>query len=274
MTRPWSPGLLLVALLLLPGPTRAQDDGASAARGIGPLLTDEPSAPPATPARGGGFVQHLREAIALNEARRAGYAARTGGVSRRVSDRLLRGERLTIPLAWLIDRWAARYNRDGVGIVRDDFVPMAGAAPADAPPRHRGRASTAQLDEVRRLLGAYRRRVGRALPARDYEGLARDTATTLDAVEALEERWGCHFAMTRHLLEQVGYAAVRAIEHARASGGRTHRLTSAFVRLLARPLGAGVELDAAAQRAHERGVGLLVNDLPPIPFRAALDALR
>src|SRR5687767_11786773 len=79
--------------------------------------------------RGPCFAGHLREAMALNRERAAGYAALSDGQSRSLSRLLIGSEALTMGLAVGLEAAAAPYWHAGIPILCADFVPMDGAAP-------------------------------------------------------------------------------------------------------------------------------------------------
>lgn len=214
----------------------------------------------------GAFHQHLTEAIALNRARRPIYAAMTGGGSRRCSAWLIALEGLLLPAARLVDGRAARFNRVGLPVVQDDFVSMEKVRPSGMPPRYTGRMTSRERRQVARQLRAWRAQLCQCLWNDDLQAACRRTAAVLAALERFERRRQVHLAMSRHLLESAGYAALHGLGYARRSGGRTRGLTWTLVigHALLAPL--AVRLDHEAQRSHQRGVGLLVNDVPAIPF--------
>ncbi len=217
-----------------------------------------------------GFRQHLREAIALNTARRPGYEAMSGGASRRVSKRLVLVERATSLWASWIDFRARRWQRKGVQIVAGDFASMEFVRPAATPPRWRGRMTRAQQDQLEDRLDGYRAETKRLLAASRWVEAARRSDAELHAVEALEVAWGCHLAMTKHTIEQVGFAALNAATWSRQSGGGTDGLARHFVLALRVGVWGGPAVDAMAQEGHAGGAGVLVNDVPEIPLRRAL----
>lgn len=218
--------------------------------------------------QGQGFAHHLTEAIELNRAREPLHAARSEGASRPVSRRLVFLERLVRPFAWLTDRQARKWNERGVGIVRDDFMPMAGAAAVDRPVRYTGQMSAEQERQVKERLKAYRDQVNDLADRRDFAGAARRTEAELRALEALERAWGCHLAMSIHVVEQVGFAAANVVRYVQQEP-EVAGFARKFIRRLTWGLPESPELDRKAQAAHARGAGVIVNDVPPIPFRAA-----
>lgn len=252
-------------LVLLAPAARGQ---AEARGGIVGALGGEPPARASAgePEPGEGFAAHVREAIALNRARCPIYSAMSGGVSEDASRALIWSERLTLPWAALLDLRARRFGRRGIGVIRDEFVPMSGARPPTAPPRYRGVADDDQAD---RLCAVVRRAwdaVDAALGGDDLEGAARAGRAGVRAVARLEAEQGCHWALTKHVLEQIARSASLGARYAVVSDGATRGLTKTLVRSMGLGLLRTARIDRDAQQAHALGVGVVVNDLPPIPL--------
>lgn len=215
----------------------------------------------------GAFYQHLSDAIALNTRRRPYYACRTGGRSRALSTMLIAAERALLPFAALVDAWALPFQREGVPIVRSDFVSMDGATPADTPPRHAATMTTAHRTQLLARLRRWRRTVITSLLHTDLEAVCKTSHALLVALDGFERAWRVHVAMCRHLVESAALAALHGIDYAAATNGRTYGLTRVLVGGQAAVATWAVHLDERAQALHRDGVGILVNDLPPIPFR-------
>ncbi|MCO5172313.1 MAG: hypothetical protein M9894_38940 [Planctomycetes bacterium] len=224
------------------------------------------------PDEAGGFARHLREAIALNQARRPLYEQRTGGASGALSRRLVRLERLSLPWATWIDWRARSWNRRGVMVVAGDFVAMENVLDPATPPPRQGRATDAQLDAVEARLKAFRRDTGRALDAGRFDEVARLGAALLRELEESEAAWGCSLAMSKHVVEQIGYAGLNALTWRAESDGKTDGLARSFIKGLRLALDSSVGVDRQAQASHALGVGIIVNDVPEIPLAAAWEA--
>lgn len=207
------------------------------------------------------FATHLREAIAVNRARRPKYAARTNGASRWLSTGLIASELNTLPLAWWFD-WRAR-RLGNPGVVTEDFVPMDDAALWDMPPTYTGIASDAAQCEARALLTAGRKATSRA-PG-DFEAVAAEMSRLLTALRDLETTEGAHFAMAVHIVESVGFAAANAPRWI-AVEPRARRVSRDLVWVQAQGLLLALPIDTRAQPLHAQGIGIVVNDVPPIPF--------
>ena len=153
------------------------------------------------------FAGRLEEALRVNLERMPLYARLTGGESERISRRLIRWERWALPLARWVDRRARPYNARGIGVVADDFVPMAGT------PAFRERFADAPLPlaafrpaDARRI----RRWLALALKTGGFGGIAEALREELAALEAVP----CYHCMLRHLLESMLRVANLAPAHA------------------------------------------------------------
>lgn len=91
-------------------------------------------------------------------------------------------------------------------------------------------------------------------------------AGACEVVEACEETEAAHLAMSRHIIESIGLFSVNAPHYRDASAGETVPLSKRYLRLQMLGLAGCIGLDVMAQRIHEVGVGIVVNDVPSIPF--------
>ncbi len=213
-----------------------------------------------------GFSDHLEAAIRLNRRRRDIYDRLSGGSSRSFSNTLIALERLTLLPAKLFDAWAKNFQEKGIPVLKDDFVPITEVKSPFAPPRWRGVADDAAAERIQGWLDTYRRALAKGLDANDFAGLAQTTHTLLSRLENVETESKTHWAMTKHMIESLGMGAMNAARYSAQSGGETQRFSRAFIRLQGLGLMGSVALDRKAQNLHARGIGILVNDIPDIPF--------
>jgi hypothetical protein len=208
-----------------------------------------------------GFVQHVREAIALNRERMPRYAALTGGRSLAISRRLILAERLTLPAAWYVDRRARPFQARGLRLGIDEFVSMAAA------PEFQDRCEAPSLQDYRMEDGpAVRRLLQAAWRSGGFPAL-RDAAHREVERLSVEPRFHC---MLRHLLESIRRAAHLAPRHeetARAAGlPSTQRVSTLLLRLQLYGITSAAWLDHLAAPIQAEGVPILCQDLPPIPL--------
>lgn len=209
----------------------------------------------------GAFESHLREAIALNRERSPRYVELSGGESRAISRALIGAEVLLLPFARWCDRRAAPYHAAGIPVLESLFMPMASAPPfasASAAAFGVRDARPPRAAEIRRRVGAAHRSGGFSKAAD-----ALDAELTMLAAEPRAE------ALVRHLLESARRLARLAPVHARHARERgmasPEPLLSLLLRMHLWGLGPAAALDRRARPLQERGIAILVQDLPPIP---------
>ena len=225
-----------------------------------------------------GLVDHLRAAIRQNIARRPDYRRRGGGRAWALSVVLVGHERSLVPIAALLDRQARRLWREGVPVLAADLQPLALAPPPGrslggvrAVPRGERGALVRFAWTTVRALGACLRR--RGFHADRFRDVARTVEGALDALERLEGASAARFALTAHVLESIGIASLNGLAYAARSEGRTVPLSRRFAAGQVLLVPGAVVLDVLAGPVHARGVPLFVDDVPPVPFRAALRQL-
>lgn len=212
--------------------------------------------------RDDGFENHLNEAIELYEARKVEYAAMTNGQSDRLFDLLMSTEKAIKPVARVIDWRATPFIERGIPVVENDFVPMDTARDTHDPVEPAMEFPDELKDEVRELMDSFH-----DIPKDDFENVAAKCYAALQTVSELETYYHVHLPMVRHVIESIGLAALHAIDYSAMSGGQTDDLSRDFVST--QILGLNeliITFEGLANSCHQQGVGVLVNDLPGIPF--------
>jgi hypothetical protein len=216
--------------------------------------------------------RHIADAIRINRERKPVYAMLTRGTSHLLSHALIGFEQGSkLPAIWL-DRWAKKFWARGINILIDDFMPMDGLKSPFQPPLYRGRLSEAGHKRLKGILSEFRKAFVRTTLNKDFRGAARCSHETLKVVIGVERQEGCHLAMVRHILESFGFSALHAIGYSRQSQGATESLSKTFLLVQALLFAKCIWFDLEAQKSHQLGVGILVNDLPAIPFEEEWDA--
>jgi hypothetical protein len=211
-----------------------------------------------------GFEAHLLEAIAINEDRKVFYSERTDGQSEVLSNLLISSEYSLLPLARELDEAAAPFQEAGIPIVSADFVSMSDIAPRETPPVRRGVLTDSIKAEAAAILAPLAE-----LDPSDFQAVCDAAEQALHSLENLQEKYDVHLAMTLHMLESAAYAALNALEYEGLSDGATKELSTRLVaeQLIAPSRDAiGPMVDQMANRLHRLGIGIIVNDVPPIPF--------
>ena len=222
----------------------------------------QPDAAPAIPDY--GFAEHLREAVAIQRERREIYAGMTAEASRPLFDLLVASEESLIPVAENFDRRALPFHEEGIPVVAADFVSMEHIATTATPPTRGGELTTAAEEAVATALEPLQ-----GVDIGDFQAVADASYDALAALAAIEETHDVHLAMSKHLIESAAYAALHGLAYDARSEGRTHALcTDLVVFQLELPLGLnlGLTVDRQANAFHRQGIGIIVNDVPHIPF--------
>lgn len=216
------------------------------------------------------FYRHVSEAIHSNKARRPYYRQRAGLYAWWTSTVLILSERLTLPIARRFDRLALPFNERGIPVVEDDFVEMTLILPQETAPKYQAMPNRKARSAVKKLAKRARKASMSALRHGKYAIIQQEIASAIHHLDQLEQEHCLHFAMTKHLLESAGLAALRAPIYIRASSGEAETLCRKFVGLQVQAIDRGIFLDKMAQVSHHKGVGIIVNDVPDIPFLAEL----
>ena len=211
----------------------------------------------------GPFEAHLRDAIALNRERAPRYAALSRGASRSISRALIAAEWLLLPLARWFDRRAAPYERAGIPLMQDCFVPMSGA-----PPLADSRPWPAVVRPAPATPALIRRRIRSAFRIGSFPAAADAIEAELRVLEAAPGN-----AMLRHLLESARRIAAVAPGHVKSATLQgmpsPAPLLTRLLLLHLIGLNAATLLDRRAHLLQRQGIPILAQDLPPIPARPA-----
>jgi hypothetical protein len=210
----------------------------------------------------GCFQAHLNEALEVNRSRLMGYAKLSLGRSIPISLELMAAEKLALLPAWELDREALPYQKNGVALLCDEFVPM---SQASAAPHSKGPPETppapSELASARRVA----RRIRLAGETSGMEGVERESRAVLDEL-ARTPRYQC---LTRHLVESVARAARLALVHDDRALGlglpSSLSVSERFIRLQLLSLPAFAAIDREAIPLQAEGIPILCSDVPPIP---------
>lgn len=212
------------------------------------------------------FELHITEAIRLNLARKDVYARLSSGASKKVSNQLIAFERLCLIPAHIIDKWAHHFSSKGIGIIENDFVSMKSVAAPETPSLYRGFLNPAAKARLQESVRSFQKIVFTDIRRGDFMKVAGLTFGMIQVVREAEKRNRCHLALTAHFLESLGFSALHAVAYAKQSKGKTNSLSKAFLILQLLPLRYSLPFDTEAQKIQARGIGIVVNDVPHIPF--------
>lgn len=220
----------------------------------------------------GYFYTHLADAITINRARRAHYVEQTQGKARLLSRGLVASELMCLPLARYFDRQAQPFIEQGIDIIKNDFIDMEHIQPLGSPIRYQAVADAATVKELQQSLKRLKKNGLAALKQQDYAAICEQTAAAMDTLDQLEQRAGAHFHMCKHMLESLGIAALHVPQYLEQSNGKTEKLGRQLVGVQLWLCDTGILTDKLAQPCHAMGAGIIVNDVPEIPFLAEYSA--
>ena len=210
-----------------------------------------------------GFEQHLRDAIVIYKERSVLYSAVTDGKSKNIFSQLIVSGMALLPVAQLYDLRAIPFIDKDIPIIKNDFVSMEGNKGFEYPFTPAFPMTDAMEDDAQAILDELL-----SVDKQNLMSVAQASFEALNKIHQLEDDNQVYFPMTRHFLESLGFGSLHAIYYQCQSEGETFKLASDFAKLqlLAIRYGGSINLDKRANVLHQQGVGILVNDLPDIPF--------
>lgn len=211
------------------------------------------------------FRNHLREAIGINKQRAPLYSALTNGRSDEISSELIAGERLAVFGSYLFynfDQMAETFQKNGIGIVCDEFVSM------NLVPGFQGRnferphiANFKPFDPLRIQLDLMK-----ALQT-DFNEVRDVASHYIEEIDSIEPRFNC---MTKHLLASVARIAWLASEHIQAANrlrlDSPESLSRSMISSHFSMIKSAARLDELAAPIQADGVAIICQDVPPITF--------
>lgn len=212
------------------------------------------------------FQAHLHEALELGQQRRDWYAARSQGLSKPVSRDMLLLDRLALPAAWWIDRSARKFQQAGVPVISGDLVGMESVLPPETPPRRKRIWTEPEWADYDAQIRSFSLDVGPHLREFRFGPVADSCRILLEKLTGLEERYDGLCAITKHVVESVGWSAQHAVEYSERTSGATAPLCRRWIRIQLLSLFWLRRIDRRAQPVHALGLGIVQNEMPVIPF--------
>ena len=210
-----------------------------------------------------GFEQHLKDAIEIYSERQLQYADQSDGATDELFNKLIAAETLVLPLAATIDARAIPFVQDGIMIIAGDFVPMADNLGFDYPMIVADKLTPALIDEAQEIIDRLN-----TINTHDAFSLTEAVNTSLLSINDFELANNVYLPMTKHLIESLGFGSLHSLYYRCESQEKTYNLGQdlIFIQTLAITLGNPLSYDKEANKFHQQGIGILVNDLPHIPF--------
>ncbi len=214
----------------------------------------------------GGLYEHLADAIRSHESRMPYYASKTSGKSDAIFKKIASLQSLNLPISWYIDVMARRFQKVGIPVITADLVSMSTIFPKEHAPQYRAVMSSQTISDARILVRDYQKAAMRKLKKSDFSQVAALTHDLVTSIKKLEKQHNAHLAMTVHMLDSIGYTALHAADYQKQTHGDTDNLCRQFLTIQIFPMQECLPTDHKAQAIHALGVGVIVNDVPEIPF--------
>lgn len=179
---------------------------------------------------------------------------------------MVSAECVLLPVARYFDKQAQPFINAGVPIVKNDFIDMDMVLDANKKTKYAGESSPETNKLLQQSFRDFRKARLQYLKNGDYPSICQCAVEMLALIDRKEEESQAHFANSKHLFESVGFAALHAPQYLEQSNGGTEKLGKQLVGLQLWLADTGIYMDKLAQGCHKRGAGILVNDVPYIPF--------
>ena len=212
------------------------------------------------------MVRHIKEAIALNKARKPLYANLTQGASVKLSNMFIRLQYFALPYSVYQDLLARKFNRQGIPIVINDLAEMSESAEYDREIKYCSKPGYIVWKELFAKAKQFRASIKRLTRHANFEGVCSISQKYHREIISLEKQHQVHLAMNKHLIESVGLTALNAIAYNKQSHGKTISLSKKQINAHSMPIYFGLRMDKKAHVLREFSCGILYNDLPHIPF--------
>ncbi len=205
------------------------------------------------------FTQHLKEAVQLNQARGKIYSLWTNGESKKISNKLIRLELLTTIPSRFFDLLAKKYQKQGLTILCDEFVPMANAPVIQThldPP-------TIKFSDV---TPPNWKKVKSEVKALVKKNSIEEAILVLE-VELSKFNNLPYYCMYKHLLESLIRSLSLMPKYAmwdKQHNSNALKLSKTVFKFQLMGMGLGVGLDKDASSVQEMGVKIICQDVPKI----------
>lgn len=215
-----------------------------------------------------GFRLHFEEAKVLNKHRMVVYSQMTNGESRFVSNILIFSERILYPVAWYFDWRAKGFNSRGIGIIVNDFMPLNdNIPPTSRNPIYSNVLRYSDIKHLFRKMFLLRCKIRRELRHFNFCAAHATLVNAVDEIAQYENENSTHIAMLKHIIESSAFACKNAKGYAELGDKKVLRLARCFINTQMLGTILSPLIDRSANRIHALGVGILVNDIPEIPFQ-------
>ena len=209
------------------------------------------------------FSKHLTEAIHVNKLRRQYYSIRTNGRSLLLSNLLILLEYLTYPIAYYFDWRGLAYQRRGVPLFTSEFLPMDIVSKKHSP-LYTSSFGLSTRKELNQLIENFKNNINSNPTLENLKAISQCSMRLIHNIKKVQLKNTVHLSMTLHLAESIYLVASKGILHAKLCNQASIPLSMQLIQIHSIALKSAIKLDQLANRCHQQGVGILVNDLPTL----------
>jgi len=214
-----------------------------------------------------GFRHHFNEADELNKIRKIYYAAQTNGKSKKVSNIIIYFGKSLYPIAYYFDKKAVKFNNSGINIIKDDFVSLRNVAPVSNSPKYANILNYKDLVYIFKILKKLRKSARKSLKNYNYSDVCELIADSIIDICNFEKSKNVHIALVKHILESIGFAVQNAIIYNSVEDIKLKKLSRLFIHTQLLGTILSPLIDREANKIHKLGYGIILNDIPDIPFQ-------
>ncbi|MBN2892069.1 MAG: hypothetical protein JXL97_09395 [Bacteroidales bacterium] len=213
------------------------------------------------------FTHHTISAIKINNQRKKHYSSLTNGKSRFISNTLKFCSVLMIPFTLIIDLYSKKFNKFELKILENDFIQLSEINIENKPIERQNIISEADYIKVNKLRKEYLKTIKQQLKQKKLIELCENSAKFIRQIEMIEKEGNCNIPMTKHIAESIGFNALHGIEYSNRSFKKTLNFTIFIEKFQLLGLYNSLRLiDKRCQLFFQSGVGIVLNDIPSIPF--------
>lgn len=210
------------------------------------------------PAFAGYFTDHVKESIVINKERKIFYSELSDGKSDAAFRKLIFLERLMISQTFFYDLRASWYQRRGVPVLKDEFVPMIALPEIDPD-------APAPSEEIKNIPWKdYRKEIRSLILKRDRNALLAKSLEIIHEMEKQKDYW----CLTRHLVESIYRVAWFLPERIKASQEKIIRSPENLLWGIMKYHLVGfphfVKVDRLAAPVQKAGIPMICSELPDL----------
>lgn len=209
------------------------------------------------------IVTHINEAIQLNKERKVYYTDLSQGISTRTSNALISLEKQMLPISYIFDGLAKKYQKVGLDLFCEDLISM-NETPSFKNIYDNGAPHIKDYKFIKRL--EIYKDLRNSFKNESYESLIKTSYQWMDYL-SVEPRFNC---LTRHFLEAIIRSAKLApihIEKAHQKGMKSPRaLINRYLKSIFISFFYSVPIDETARHTQVLGIPIICNDVPAIPI--------